>query len=89
MTPEEESTQDQANQERIIRSDDRSMIMGLRFRKIFASEPLRTTITGKGLGWSIGVPGLRLGIAASGGIYITIGLPGSGFCFTKFLTGRR
>jgi hypothetical protein len=63
--------------------------MGLRFRKIFTSGPLRSTFTGKGMGWSIGVPGLRLGIAASGGLYITLGLPGSGFCFTKFLTGRR
>jgi hypothetical protein len=63
--------------------------MGLRFRKTFTSGPVRSTFTGKGMGWSIGVPGLRLGISAVGGLYITIGLPGSGFCFTKFLTGRK
>jgi len=41
------------------------------------------------MGWSIGIPGLRLGISAGGGLYITIGLPGSGFCFTKFITGKK
>jgi len=63
--------------------------MGLRFRKIFTSGPLRSTFTGRGMGWSIGFPGLRLGLSATGGIYITVGLQGSGFCFTKFLTGRK
>jgi len=62
--------------------------MGFRFRKVFTSGPIRSTFSGKGIGWSIGLPGLRFGIAAGGRLYITVGLPGSGLCFTKFLTRR-
>jgi len=60
--------------------------MGLRFRKPVNAGPLRANLSGRGIGWSIGVPGLRIGITAQGGVYLTIGFPGSGFCYTTFLT---
>ena len=44
--------------------------MGFRFRKIFTTGPIRTTWTGRGVGWSIGIPGFRLGISADGKRYL-------------------
>lgn len=40
--------------------------MGWRFRKVFSSGPFRWTWTKKGVGWSIGVPGLRYGVSPNG-----------------------
>lgn len=40
-------------------------------------------MTEKGMGWSFGVPGFRVGFRAGGGITLTIGIPGTGLCFTK------
>lgn len=63
--------------------------MGFRFRKVFSSGPLRTTWTGRGMGWSIGVPGFRFGISADGKHYLSVGIPGTGLYYTKVLNRRR
>lgn len=60
-----------------------------RFRKIFTQGPFRTTWTGKKMGWSFGVPGCRLGFGADGGLYLTLGIPGSGFSYTKRIGRKR
>src|SRR5262245_14080734 len=55
------------------------------WRKVFRFGPFRTTLSTRGLGWSFGVPFLRYGIGPSGTRYISIGIPGTGLYFTKFL----
>lgn len=59
--------------------------MGWRFRKIFQSGPFRWTWTKKGVGWSIGVPGLRYGVSPNGSRYVSFGIPGTGLYFIKYL----
>ena len=59
--------------------------MGWMWRKVYRFGPLRTTISNRGLGWSLGTPFLRYGIGPSGTRYISIGIPGTGLYFTKFL----
>jgi hypothetical protein len=66
-------------------ADKRSFAMTWRFRKIFQSGPLRWTWTKKGVGWSIGIPGLRYGISPNGSRYISFGIPGTGLYFIKYL----
>lgn len=63
--------------------------MGFRFRKIFAFGPLRSTWTGRGLGWSIGFPGLRLGIAADGRSYFSLGIPGTGLYYLRHFSRKK
>jgi len=59
--------------------------MGWVWRKVFRFGPLRTTFSTRGWGWSVGIPFFRYGIGPSGGRYISIGIPGTGLYFTKFL----
>ena len=59
-----------------------------RFRKVFTKGPFRTTWTGRGMGWSFGVPGCRVGFSTRGGIYLTFGIPGTGLYYTKGLFRR-
>ncbi|MCE9540467.1 MAG: DUF4236 domain-containing protein [Bacteroidetes bacterium] len=56
------------------------------FRKIFRFGPFRTTLSKGGVGMSWGMPGFRVGVSANGRKYITIGIPGTGFYFTKYFT---
>ena len=39
-----------------------------------------------GVGWSWGIPGLRIGKGADGSTWISVGIPGTGLYFTKRLT---
>ncbi|MGQ0677544.1 MAG: DUF4236 domain-containing protein [Rhodospirillales bacterium] len=56
------------------------------WRKVFRFGPIRTTMSTRGWGWSIGLPFLRYGVGPSGARYVSIGIPGTGLYFTKFLT---
>ncbi len=58
--------------------------MGFFFRKILSSGPIRTTWTGKGVGWSIGLPGCRYGTSANGRHYLAIGFPGTGIYYRHY-----
>ena len=60
--------------------------MSWTFRKIFRFGPMRTTLSKGGVGMSWGISGFRVGVSANGRKYITIGIPGTGFYFTKYLT---
>jgi hypothetical protein len=59
--------------------------MGLVWRKVFRFGPVRTSLSTRGLGWSSGIPFLRYGIGPNSTHYLTIGVPGAGLYFTKFL----
>lgn len=55
------------------------------FRRIFQFGPIRGTVSKKGVGMSWGIRGFRIGISASGKKCVTIGIPGTGLYFTKYL----
>ena len=38
---------------------------------------------------SLGIPGFRFGVSANGRKYITLGIPGTGFFFTKFFNHQQ
>jgi len=59
--------------------------MTWRFRKVFGAGPLRWILTKKGVGWSIGMPGFRYGISSNGKRYISVGFPGLGLYWIKYL----
>lgn len=51
--------------------------------------PIRTTLSKGGVGISWGIPGFRVGVSANGRKYITIGIPGTGIYFTKYLNQQQ
>ena len=48
--------------------------------------PFRTTVSTRGVGWSVGIPGLRYGISPTGRRYISMGIPGTGLYGIQYLT---
>jgi len=58
--------------------------MGWRWRKAFTRGPIRTTVSKTGIGWSIGVPGFRVGIAPTGRKYLSVGIPNTGLYWIKY-----
>jgi uncharacterized protein DUF4236 len=63
--------------------------MGWRFQKRLSMGPLRVNFSRRGVGTSVGIPGLRIGQSATGRRYLTLGLPGSGLSYTKTLPRSR
>ena len=61
--------------------------MGLRFRKSKKVGPFRVNISQKGVGWSVGVPGLRYTKKAGGGSRVTASVPGTGISYVKESSG--
>lgn len=52
--------------------------MGFFFRKSLGKGPLRINLSKSGIGWSLGIPGLRFGRSAKGRNYTRASLPGTG-----------
>jgi len=61
--------------------------MPWRWRRSLRVGPFRWNLSRSGVGVSWGIPGLRYGINAYGRRYISIGLPGTGLYFYKYLDG--
>lgn len=59
------------------------------FRKIFRFGPIRTTLSKGGVGMSWGIPGFRIGVSPTGRKYLSIGIPGIGLYFLKYLSGEK
>lgn len=59
--------------------------MSWQFRKVFGRGPVRWSLSKRGIGWSIGIPGLRYGISPNGCSYISAGIPGTGLYWIKYL----
>lgn len=59
------------------------------FRKVFRSGPFRTTLSKGGVGMSWGIPGFRFGVSPSGRKYFSIGIPGTGLYFIKYLDSTK
>jgi hypothetical protein len=59
------------------------------FRKIFRFGPFRTTLSKGGVGMSWGIPGFRIGVSPTGRKYLSIGVPGTGLYFLKYLSNEQ
>lgn len=62
--------------------------MGWRWRKSFKNGPIRWTLSRRGVGWSVGIPGIRYGRSPTGEPYISVGVPGTGLYWLKYF-GRK
>jgi hypothetical protein len=62
--------------------------MGFRFRKSMKSGPFRLNASKKGVGASWGFPGFLVGISLDCRRYFSIGFPGIGLYFMKYLEGQ-
>lgn len=63
--------------------------MGWRWRKVFnLGGGFRSIMSRRGIGWSWGIPGFRIGKSADGSTWVSVGIPGTGLYFTKRLNGR-
>jgi hypothetical protein len=58
--------------------------MGWRFRKALNLGPIRTNISPRGVGNSIGILGFRFGVTADGRKYWSYGIRGTGFYYIKY-----
>jgi Protein of unknown function (DUF4236) len=52
--------------------------MGIRFRKSIKVGPMRFTLSKSGIGCSVGIPGYRKTLLASGRVQTTASIPGTG-----------
>lgn len=59
--------------------------MAWRWRKSIGRGPFRMNLTKRGVGWSVGIPGLRYGRSPSGREYISQGIPGTGLYRIEYL----
>ena len=59
--------------------------MSWRFRRIMSNGPFRLNVSRRGVGWSVGIPGLRYGRSAAGAPYVSVGFPGLGLYWFKYL----
>jgi len=63
--------------------------MGWRWREVInLGGGIRSILSRRGIGWSWGIPGLRIGKGADGSTWVSVGIPGTGLYFTKRLTER-
>lgn len=59
--------------------------MGWSFRRSVSFGPLRVNIGSRGVGYSIGGPGFRMGVRANGRRYVSSGIPGTGLRYQQTL----
>lgn len=62
--------------------------MGLRFRKSINMGPVRVNFSKSGVGYSIGTKGARITKKANKNTMTTIGIPGTGFSYTKEISKK-
>ena len=61
--------------------------MAWRWRRSLGRGPFRISLSKKGIGWSVGIPGLRYGHTATGKKYVSQGIPGTAFYRIKYFGG--
>jgi hypothetical protein len=63
--------------------------MGWKWRRVInLGGGVRANMSRGGVGWSWGIPGLRIGKSPDGSPWLSVGIPGTGLYFTKYLTRR-
>lgn len=55
--------------------------MGFRFRQSKNFGPLRINVSKSGVGWSLGIPGIRYTKKANGANQVTLSIPGTGISY--------
>jgi hypothetical protein len=63
--------------------------MSWRFRRVISAGLLRLNLSRRGIGWSVGIPGMRYGRSAMGAPYVSLGFPGLGLSWFKYLRDSR
>jgi len=63
--------------------------MSWRFRRVISGGLFRLNLSRRGIGWSVGIPGMRYGRSATGAPYVSLGFPGLGLYWFKYLRDRR
>jgi hypothetical protein len=63
--------------------------MSWRFRRVISGGPFRLNLSRSGIGWSVGIPGMRYGRSATDAPYVSLGFPGLGLYWFKYLRDRR
>jgi len=51
--------------------------------------PFRWSLNKTGIGWSIGIPGIRYGISPTGQRHLSIGIPGTGLYWIKYFSATQ
>jgi len=59
--------------------------MTWRWRRVIGRGPFRITLSKKGVGYSVGIPGLRFGRSPTGRDYASQSVPGTGLYRIKYL----
>jgi hypothetical protein len=62
--------------------------MSWRWRKSIRTGPFRINITKRGVGYSVGIPGLRYGRSPQGRKYVSQSIPGTGLYRIKYLGAK-
>src|SRR3989442_10179228 len=62
--------------------------MSWRWRKTIRTGPFRINITKRGVGYSVGIPGLRYGRSPQGRKYVSQSIPGTGLYRIKYLGAK-
>jgi hypothetical protein len=63
--------------------------MSWRFRRVISAGLFRLNLSRSGIGWSVGIPGMRYGRSATGAPYVSLGFPGLGLYWFKYLRDSR
>lgn len=63
-------------------------LMGWRWRRSVGMGPFRYTLSKRGLGYSVGLPGCRVSTTPDGRRYLVLSVPGTGFSWWKRLEDR-
>jgi Protein of unknown function (DUF4236) len=63
--------------------------MSWRFRRVISGGPFRLNLSRSGIGWSVGIPGMRYGRSATGAPYVSLGFPRLGLYWFKYLRDCR
>lgn len=63
--------------------------MAFFFRKSFNLDPIRINFSKSGMGFSIGVPGARVGKTATGKTFVSGSAPGTGMGYRKYLGTKK
>jgi len=62
--------------------------VGWRWRRSIGVGPFRYTLSKRGIGYSVGVPGCRVSTTPDGRRYLVLSVPGTGFAWWKRLEDR-
>jgi hypothetical protein len=63
--------------------------VGWNYRRSTRLGPFGVSLSKRGVGYSVGARGFRVGVRSDGRRYTRVGIPGSGLSYTAFTAERR